>query len=120
MYRLLPLLDPLGSGLIGLFALAWLEALGLAALSIAATCLFVFTGARPMRPYYVVSIVCFGLSQAVLLGHSFEWWRGAMLELPVKFHPMTVALPGLSVMALFLITRAPSLRKERDDPERRR
>jgi hypothetical protein len=100
MGHLLPVLDPLGSGTMGLFVLAWLEALGLAALSIGATCLFVFTGARPKKADYVVAIACFGLSHGVLLRHSLEWWR---------------ALPVLSVLALLLIANAPSLRKERDE-----
>jgi hypothetical protein len=110
------LLDPLGSGAMGLFVLAWLEALGLTALSIGATCLFVFTGARPRRAYYAVAIACFGLSHGALLRHGLEWWRGAMLEMPFDrtAHPITKALPVLSVLALFLIASAPSLRKQRD------
>ena len=101
----------------GPLVLAWLETLGLTALSIGATCLFVFAGARPRRAYYVVAIACFGLSHGVLLSHSVEWWRGAMWEMPfiLHFHPITMALPVLSVLALFLIANAPSLRKERDE-----
>lgn len=108
------LLDPLGSGAMGLFVLAWLEALGLTALSIGATCLFVFTGARPRRAYYAVAIACFGLSHGALLRHGLEGWRGAMLEMPFTFHPITSAVPVLSILALFLIASAPSLRKSRD------
>ena len=70
----------------GPLVLAWLETLGLTALSIGATCLFVFAGARPRRAYYVVAIACFGLSHGVLLSHSVEWWRGAMWEMPFTLH----------------------------------
>jgi len=114
---LLPVLDPLGSGMIGLFVLAWLEAIGMAALSIGATCLFVFAGPRPRKAYYVIAIVSLGLSHAALLAHGFEWWRGAMLEMPFDRTslPITLALPALSALALFLIASAPSLRKQRDE-----
>jgi hypothetical protein len=54
---------------------------------------------------------------STLLGHSLEWWRGAMWEMPftLHFNPITMAIAALSVPALFLIANAPSLRKERDE-----
>jgi len=112
----LPVLDPLGSGAMGLFVLVWLEALGLAALSIGTTCLFVFTGARPKKAYYAIAIAFFGVSHLVLLRHGLEWWRGAMLEIPLDrtLNPITLTLPALSLVALFLMAMAPSLRKARD------
>jgi uncharacterized membrane protein YhhN len=111
------LLDPLGSGALANYMVAFLASLGLTVLSIGATWLFVFTGGRPQRAYYVVAIACFVLSHWVFLGHSLEWWRGAMLEAPVNGQIFGV-LPLLSAMALVFIGGAPHLRRQRDQSER--
>jgi hypothetical protein len=106
------LLDPLG--LLPHFMVAWLASVGLAGLSIVATLLFVLAGAQPRRPYYFVGIACFGVSHCVLLMSRFEWWLGAMLEMPFTWHPFTSALPVLWVLSLILIATAPALRRKRD------
>ena len=108
------LLDPLGSGALANYMVAFLGSLGLTGLSIGATWLFVFTGGRPQRAYYVVAIACFVLSHLVFLGHSLEWWRGAMLEAPVNGQIFGI-LPVLSAMALVFIGGAPHLRRQRDE-----
>ena len=110
---LLVLLDPLGSGALANYMVAFLESLGLTVISMGATWLFVFTGGRPRGAYYVVAIACFVLSHWVFLGHSLEWWRGAMLEAPVNGQIFGI-LPVLSAMALVFIGGAPHLRRQRD------
>jgi hypothetical protein len=92
-------------------------ALILAALSIAATWLFIFTGERPKNAYYALAVATIAASQGVLLRHGLEWWRGAMLDVLAnrQWNPITWTLPILSAVAVFLIASAPRLRKERDE-----
>src|SRR6266849_359693 len=106
------LLDPLG--VLPHFMVVWLASVGLAGLSIVATLLFVLAGAHARRPYYFVGIACFAFSHGMLLMSRFEWWLGAMREMPFTWHPITLALPVLWVLSLILIATAPALRRRRD------
>jgi hypothetical protein len=105
------LFDQLGA--LADFVQALLLALGLLVLSLVGTSLFARSAKGSGTSAYLGGIACFGLSQGLLLRRGLEQWRGAMWDWP-RQAPVFSVLPLLSIAALVLIVRAPSIKKGRE------